>query len=112
MTAGISVNRTELVVDDAQAAAAIKKKEQDGQKVTKAEAAQGTIAYGILRGITMYPGNMDKLQIKFDKLTSRHYVRRNHTDSTCIGTGEVPDSVCTDELPQQPLRSGRHHQRG
>ena len=31
---------------------------------------------------------------------------------THLGTGEVPDSVCTDELPQQSLRSGRHHQRG
>ena len=46
------VNGTELVADDAQAAAAIKSR--TGREVAKAEAAQGTIAYGILK-ITMYP---------------------------------------------------------
>lgn len=61
------VNGTELVVDDAQAAAAIKSR--TGREVTKAEAAQGTIAYGILKDHNV-SGNMDKLQIKFDKLTS------------------------------------------
>ena len=61
------VNGTELVADDAQAAAAIKSR--TGREVTKAEAAQGTIAYGILKDHNV-SGNMDKLQIKFDKLTS------------------------------------------
>ena len=37
--------------------------------MTKEEAKQGTIAYGILRDHNT-SGNMDKLQIKFDKLTS------------------------------------------
>ena len=41
------VNGTELVADDAQAAAAIKSR--TGREVAKAEAAQGTIAYGILK---------------------------------------------------------------
>ena len=61
------VNGTELVVDDAQAAAAIKNR--TGREVAKAEAAQGTIAYGILKDHNV-SGNMDKLQVKFDKLTS------------------------------------------
>ena len=61
------VNGTELVADDAQAAAAIKSR--TGREVAKAEAAQGTIAYGILKDHNV-SGNMDKLQIKFDKLTS------------------------------------------
>ena len=61
------VNGTELVADDAQAAAAIKSR--TGREVAKAEAAQGTIAYGILKDHNV-SGNMDKLQVKFDKLTS------------------------------------------
>ena len=61
------VNGTELVADDAQAAAAIKSR--TGREVAKAEAAQGTIAYGILKDHNV-SGNMDKLKIKFDKLTS------------------------------------------
>ena len=38
--------------------------------VSKAEAAKKTIAYGILEAHNT-SGNMDKLQIKFDKLTSQ-----------------------------------------
>ena len=42
---------------------------RQGREVAKAEAAQGTIAYGILKDHNV-SGNMDKLQVKFDKLTS------------------------------------------
>ena len=52
------VSGTELVADDAQAAAAIKSR--TGREVAKAEAAQGTIAYGILKDHNV-SGNMDKL---------------------------------------------------
>ena len=40
-----------------------------GEKVSKEDAAKNTIAYGILRDHNT-SGNMEKLQIKFDKLTS------------------------------------------
>ena len=40
-----------------------------GKKVSKEDAAKNTIAYGILRDHNT-SGNMEKLQIKFDKLTS------------------------------------------
>ena len=40
-----------------------------GEKVSKEDAAKSTIAYGILRDHNT-SGNMEKLQIKFDKLTS------------------------------------------
>ena len=40
-----------------------------GEKVSKEDAAKNTIAYGILRNHNT-SGNMEKLQIKFDKLTS------------------------------------------
>ena len=61
------VNGTELVADGAEAAAAIKSK--TGADVAKETAAQQTIAYGILKDHNT-SGNMEHLQIKFDKLTS------------------------------------------
>ena len=61
------VGGTELVADNAEAVAAIKAK--TGKDVNKQEAAKETIAYGILEKHNT-SGNMDKLKIKFDKLTS------------------------------------------
>ena len=61
------VNGTELVADNAEAAAAIRAK--TGREVDKAEASKATIAYGILKEHNT-SGSMDKLRIKFDKLTS------------------------------------------
>lgn len=61
------VNGTELIADGAEATAAIKAK--TGREVDKAEASKETIAYGILKEHNT-SGNMDKLKIKFDKLTS------------------------------------------
>ncbi|MDE6606794.1 MAG: hydratase [Lachnospiraceae bacterium] len=61
------VNGTELVPDGNDAADAIKSK--TGKDVTKETAAKETIAYGILKEHNT-SGNMDKLKIKFDKLTS------------------------------------------
>lgn len=61
------VNGTTLVEDNAQAAAAINA--AVGKNITKEEAAKNTIAYGILADHNT-SGNMDKLKIKFDKLTS------------------------------------------
>ena len=61
------VNGCEMIQDDANAAAAIKAK--TGKEITAQEAAKETIAYGILQNHNT-SGNMDKLKIKFDKLTS------------------------------------------
>ncbi len=57
----------DVVVDDANAASIIQAK--TGKSVTKEEAVKETIAYGILESHNI-SGNMDKLKIKFDKLTS------------------------------------------
>ncbi len=57
----------EIVYDAPDAAAAVKSKM--GCEITKEQAKQGTICYGILEAHNT-SGNMDKLQIKFDKLTS------------------------------------------
>ena len=61
------VNGNELVPDGANAIEEVVKK--TGAAVTKEQAAENTIAYGILKNHNI-SGNMDKLQIKFDKLTS------------------------------------------
>ncbi len=61
------LNGTEIVEDGADAAAQIKNK--TGKEVPKSEAAKNTIAYGILEKHNT-SGNMEKLKIKFDKLTS------------------------------------------
>ncbi len=58
---------SEIIPDDQEAAAAIAAK--TGKSVTKEEAKKETIAYGILRDHNT-SGNMEKLKIKFDKLTS------------------------------------------
>ncbi len=61
------LNGTELIADNGEATAAIKAK--TGKEITKEDAAKETIAYSILSNHNT-SGNMDKLKIKFDKLTS------------------------------------------
>ncbi len=61
------VNGKEVVADNAEAAAAIR--QMTGKEVDKEEARKATIAYDILKSHNT-SGNMDKLKIKFDKLTS------------------------------------------
>ncbi|MCD8038910.1 MAG: hydratase [Lachnospiraceae bacterium] len=66
-TGAYLLNGTELIADDADAAAAVKAK--TGKDADKAKAKKNTIAYGILEKHNT-SDNMDKLKIKFDKLTS------------------------------------------
>ncbi len=61
------VNGTEIIADDADAAADLKAK--TGKEICKEQAAKGTIAYRILEEHNT-SRNMEKLKIKFDKLTS------------------------------------------
>ena len=61
------VNGVEIIPDDEQAGVALKAK--TGREISKESARKGTIAYGILEKHNT-SGNMDKLRIKFDKLTS------------------------------------------
>ncbi|MFG6339486.1 MAG: hydratase [Lachnospiraceae bacterium] len=61
------LNGTEIVPDSADAAAQIRNK--TGREISKSEAAKNTIAYGILESHNT-SGSMEKLKIKFDKLTS------------------------------------------
>lgn len=61
------LNGSEVIADTPEALQEIKNK--TGRTVTKEEAAKQTIAYDILEKHNT-SGNMDKLKIKFDKLTS------------------------------------------
>ena len=61
------INGTEVIEDSQTAAQEVAAK--TGKNVTKEEAAKNTIAYGILDKHNT-SGNMDKLKIKFDKMTS------------------------------------------
>ena len=61
------VNGVDLVADSPEAEAQIKN--LTGRAVAKAEAKKDTIAYGILQKHNT-SGSMDKLQVRFDKLTS------------------------------------------
>ena len=61
------VNGTDIVEEGHEAAAALKAK--TGREIIREEAAKQTIAYGILEAHNT-SGNMDKLKIRFDKLTS------------------------------------------
>lgn len=69
------VNGNRLVEDGPEAKEQIQS--LTGKTVDKKEAAKGTIAYGILEAHNT-SGNMEELQIKFDKLTSH--------DITYVGT--------------------------
>ncbi len=60
------LNGSEIIADNADAAAKLAAK---GITADKAEAARGTMAYNILKAHNT-SGNMEKLQIKFDKMTS------------------------------------------
>ena len=61
------VNGTEIVPDSSEALMQVKNK--TGKDISIDEARKGTIAYGILESHNT-SGNMEKLKIKFDKLTS------------------------------------------
>ncbi|MCR4690871.1 MAG: hydratase [Lachnospiraceae bacterium] len=61
------VKGQEIIPDDGQAMEAVKAK--TGTEISKEDAAKNTIAYGILKDHNT-SGNMEKLKIKFDKLTS------------------------------------------
>lgn len=66
-TGAFLINGNEVIEDNADALEKIKA--VTGKEVNAEETKKGTIAYGILRDHNV-SGNMDELQIKFDKLTS------------------------------------------
>ena len=90
------VNGMEIVEDNTESAAILQQK--CGSVPAKDEAAKGTMAYSILEAHNT-SGNMEKLQIKFDKLTSH--------DITFVG---IIQTARASGLSQFPLCSWRHDQ--
>ena len=97
-TGAYLVNGIDIIPDTEEGRAELKAR--TGAVPCPADAAKETIAYGILKDHNV-SGNMENLQIKFDKLTSH--------DITFVGI--IPGTVRADQLPQLPLRSRRNHQR-
>ena len=92
------VNGTEIIEDNAESLVAIKSK--TGKEVAKAEAAKQTIAYGILADHNT-SGNMDKLKIKFDKLTSH--------DITFVGIIQTARASGLQKFPMPNVLTNCHN---
>ena len=92
------VNGTELVADSPEAEAQVQK--LVGRAVTKAEAKKETIAYGILQQHNT-SGNMDKLQVRFDKLTSH--------DITFVGIIQTARASGLEKFPMPYVLTNCHN---
>ena len=92
-TGAYLVNGTEIIEDTPEAQARLQAV-AGPDAPSKEEAAKGTIAYGILEAHNT-SDNMEKLKIRFDKLTSHDIT---YPDSTCIRIREVPYAICSHKL--------------
>ena len=88
------VNGTEIVSDEA----AVQQK--TGRAVSKKEAAKQTIAYGILNKHNT-SGNMEKLQVRFDKLTSH--------DITFVGIIQTARASGLEKFPMPYVLTNCHN---
>ena len=87
-----------LIADGPEAAAAVKA--QTGTDVTKDTALQGTMAYGILKSHNT-SGNMEKLKIRFDKLTSH--------DITFVGIIQTARASGLERFPMPYVLTNCHN---
>ena len=92
------INGQEIVLDAPDALAAVTAK--TGKEVTKAEAKENTIAYGILKEHNT-SGNMEKLQIRFDKLTSH--------DITFVGIIQTARASGLEKFPMPYVLTNCHN---
>ena len=92
------LNGNEVVLDSNDAAAAIASK--TGKAVTKEAAKENTIAYGILKDHNT-SGSMQKLQIKFDKLTSH--------DITFVGIIQTARASGLEKFPMPYVLTNCHN---
>ncbi|MBQ6639289.1 MAG: hydratase [Lachnospiraceae bacterium] len=88
------INGTEWAEDAAEVAA------KTGKNVTAEEAKQGTIAYGILKEHNT-SGNMEKLKIRFDKLTSH--------DITFVGIIQTARASGLEKFPMPYVLTNCHN---
>ncbi len=75
---------------------------------TPDEARENTITYGILRAHDVDGSKGDSMRIKFDAMMSHDitYVGIIQT-APRVGTGEIPHTLCHDQLPQLTMCSRR-----
>ena len=92
------VNGTEIIEENAEALAAIKSR--TGAEVTKEEASKETIAYHILKEHNS-SDNMERLQIKFDKLTSH--------DITFVGIIQTARASGLERFPMPYVLTNCHN---
>ena len=92
------LNGTEIIEDNQEAAACLAAK--TGKTVTAAEAATGTMAYRILKAHNT-SGNMEQLQIKFDKLTSH--------DITIVGIIQTARASGLEKFPVPYVLTNCHN---
>ena len=92
------VRGSEIVPDSPEAEAAVRNK--TGRNVTKKEAAEQTICYGILKSHNT-SGSMDKLKIRFDKLTSH--------DITFVGIIQTARASGLEKFPMPYVLTNCHN---
>ncbi len=92
------VNGCEIIADGPEAAAALKAK--TGKEITRSEAAENTIAYGILKNHNT-SGNMEKLRVRFDKLTSH--------DITFVGIIQTARASGLEKFPMPYVLTNCHN---
>ncbi len=92
------VNGREIIADTPEAQQAILNK--TGKEITKEEALKQTICYGILESHNT-SGNMDKLKIRFDKLTSH--------DITFVGIIQTARASGLQKFPMPYVLPNRHN---
>ncbi len=92
------VNGNEIIPDSAEALAAVESK--TGKKVTKEEAKKETMAYGILKAHNT-SDNMEKLKIRFDKLTSH--------DITFVGIIQTARASGLEKFPMPYVLTNCHN---
>ena len=88
------VNGKEIMTDAAEV------QQKTGKAVTKEQAAENTIAYGILKKHNT-SGNMDKLQVRFDKLTSH--------DITFVGIIQTARASGLERFPMPYVLTNCHN---
>ena len=92
------VNGTEIIEENAEALAVVKSR--TGAEVTKEEASKETIAYHILKEHNT-SDNMERLQIKFDKLTSH--------DITFVGIIQTARASGLERFPMPYVLTNCHN---
>lgn len=84
---------------------------QETAATDREEARRRTMAWQILQAHNESPDPM-QLRIRFDAMVSHDITYVGIIQQARLRHEGVPHSLRPDQLSQQPVRRGRHHQRG